>query len=46
MRTTRKTGAKLRHTSAPPGIAKVRLKTTIARKRPTSSHGNPRRGRP
>jgi len=40
------TTATVREKSAPPGIAKIRAKTTTATRTPASSHGKPRRGRP
>jgi hypothetical protein len=46
MSITKKTGASVRHTSAPPGMANVRLSTTMAAMIPTSNQGKPRRGRP
>lgn len=40
------TGAAARHASAPPGMAKVRPRTTTAKSTPANSHGKPRRRRP
>ncbi|MFI5284267.1 MAG: nickel pincer cofactor biosynthesis protein LarB [Candidatus Dormibacterales bacterium] len=39
-------GAIARHTSGPPGIAKVRASATTAASTPTNNHGKPRRRRP
>ena len=39
-------GAAARQRSAPPGMAKVRPRTTTAKSTPASSHGKPRRRRP
>jgi pyridinium-3,5-biscarboxylic acid mononucleotide synthase len=41
-----KTGAIARHTSTPPGMAKVRPRTSSAKSTPASSQGKPRRRRP
>ena len=40
------TGAIARHTSAPPGIAKVKARARTTTKTATASHGKPRRRRP
>jgi hypothetical protein len=39
-------GARARHTSGPPGIAKVSASTTVTTSTPASSQGKPRRRRP
>ena len=44
--TPSKTGAIARHTSTPPGMAKVRPRTSSVKSTPASSQGKPRRRRP
>lgn len=44
--TPNKAGATARHTSTPPGIAKVRPRASSAKSTPASSQGKPRRRRP
>ena len=44
--TPSKTGAIARHTSTPPGMAKVRPRTSSVQSTPASSQGKPRRRRP
>ena len=44
--TPNKAGAIERHTSTPPGMAKVRPRTSSAKSTPASSQGKPRRRRP
>jgi NCAIR mutase (PurE)-related protein len=46
MSTPNNAGAIARHTSTPPGIAKVRPRTTSVKSTPASSQGKPRRRRP
>ena len=46
MNTPNNAGAIARHTSTPPGIAKVRPRTTSVKTTPASSQGKPRRRRP